>query len=72
MILNNYLVGISIVLDLIYWWSSPGFSGQVLPNIRYMLDDLAGGLMERIRAMVQQGLKLRVAFDNLSRENIYW
>ena len=67
MILNNYLVGISIVLDLIDRWSSPG---QVLPDIRYMLDDLDGGLIDRIREMVQEGLKLRVTFDNLFREII--
>ena len=28
--------------------------GQVLPNIRYMVDDLDGGLIDRIRAMVQE------------------
>ena len=43
--------------------------GRVLPNIRYMLDDLDGGLIDCIRAMVQEGLKLRV-FNNLMSNSL--
>ena len=46
--------------------------GRVLPNIRYMLDDLDGGLVDRIRAMVQEGLKLRVFNNVMSNSLISW
>ena len=46
--------------------------GRVLPNIRYMLDDLDGGLIDRIRAMVQEGLKLRVFNNLMSNSLISW
>ena len=46
--------------------------GRVLPNIRYMLDDLDGGLIDRIGAMVQEGLKLRVFNNLMSNSLISW
>ena len=41
---------------------------------RYMMDDLDGCLIDRIRAMVQEGLKLRVTFDNLTTfsHHLHW
>ena len=58
-----------------FYFARPNWSmeltrlGRVLPNIRYMLDDLDGGLIDRIRAMVQEGLKLRV-FNNLMSNSL--
>ena len=46
--------------------------GRVLPNIHYMLDDLDGGLVDCIRTMVQEGLKLRVFNNVMSNSLISW